>query len=150
VSQACLVGNEWADDPSGYIASSQWPAWIFDQQTLSFLDVNSAAVEQYGFGQQQFLRMTILDIRPVEEIPRVLQEVLHPYNRGPRNNEHWRHMRKNGQVFVTEISSREIRFRGRPAELVVAVPVLAPVSITAAPGKKRPADVQASVAVAAG
>ena len=150
VSQAFFLADDWADDPSAYITGLQQPAWIFDQQTLSFLHVNQAAIEQYGFGQQQFMRMTILDIRPVQEIPRVLQEVLHPYNRGPRTNERWRHMRKNGQVFLAEITSREITFQGRRAEVVVAVPVGDVVPIPAGVGKKRPVRVQAgSVAVSA-
>lgn len=45
------------------------PNWIFDQDSLRILDVNQAAIEHYGYSRKEFLRMSILDLRPKEEVP---------------------------------------------------------------------------------
>jgi len=39
---------------------------IYDCETIRFLLVNDAAVEHYGYSQEEFLTMTIQDIRPAE------------------------------------------------------------------------------------
>jgi signal transduction histidine kinase len=44
------------------------PMWVFDMESLRFLDVNNSAIRQYGFSRDEFLRMTVLDIRPPSEI----------------------------------------------------------------------------------
>ena len=95
------------------------PMWIFDQENLDFLEVNQAAIERYGFSREEFLAMTSLDIRPSEDIPRLLHAIL----RHPRANIRpalWRHQTKDGNIFPVEITSRQIRFRSHPAELVCA------------------------------
>ncbi len=43
------------------------PMWVFDMETLAFIAVNDAAIEQYGYSREQFLELTVLDIRPVED-----------------------------------------------------------------------------------
>ena len=50
--------------------------WIFDRKTLEILEVNDAATETYGYSRTDFLKMTILDFRPSEDIPKVLQSTL--------------------------------------------------------------------------
>ena len=48
---------------------SPQPSWIYDIKTLEFLDVNEAAVLHYGYSREEFLQMTLRDIRPPEDIP---------------------------------------------------------------------------------
>jgi PAS domain S-box-containing protein len=97
--------------------------WIFDQQTLQFLDVNDEAVAVYGYSRLEFLRMTILDIRPVDDVSKILAKTVHPANRGPSTHEVWRHRAKNGTEFEVEINSVGMLYEGRPAELVVVTPM---------------------------
>src|SRR3954467_10955036 len=49
------------------------PAWVYDAETLRFLAVKSAAVQLYGFSREEFLAMTITDIRPEEDVPALLE-----------------------------------------------------------------------------
>ena len=109
-------------DPEAFITGLQVPAWIFDQHTLAFLAVNDSAVERYGYSRKQFLRMTILDIRPAEDVPKMLRRAMHPHEKGPSDREPWRHQRKDGKVFDVEITSHELQFHEHNAELVVALP----------------------------
>jgi PAS domain S-box-containing protein len=55
--------------------SNPLPMWIYDKVTLAFLDVNDKAVEKYGYTREEFLSMTIKDIRPAEDVPSLLQEL---------------------------------------------------------------------------
>lgn len=48
---------------------SPQPMWVYDLETLEFLDVNDAAIEHYGYNREEFMAMTIRDIRSEEDIP---------------------------------------------------------------------------------
>lgn len=93
------------------------PMWVFDRKTLAFLAVNRAAVDRYGYSREEFLTMTILDIRPKEDIRAVLSAALgaHVANGAL---EHWRHRRKNGQVDDVVLSARPLILDGHSAELI--------------------------------
>ena len=47
------------------------PMWIYDAETLAFLAVNDAAVDSYGWSREEFLELTIADIRVPEEVERL-------------------------------------------------------------------------------
>ena len=101
-------------------AQTSDPIWvIYDQQTLAFLDVSHAAENRYGYARDEFLRMTILDIRPVEDVPKVLRLTLRPNENGPLIHAVFRHRNKTGEIFEVETSSHEIVFQGRPARLAI-------------------------------
>jgi len=99
-------------------AKNSHAMWVFDLETLEFLDVNDAAVEIYGYSRSEFLKMKITDIRPFEDVPALLRQTRRI--EGPATGAHWRHRTKNGNVFPVAITSWELTFRGRPAELVLA------------------------------
>jgi PAS domain S-box-containing protein len=98
-------------------SSNARPMWVFDQLTLAFLAVNDAAVRAYGYSRKEFLAMTILDIRPEEDIPRLLRHTLHPH---PVNEESecWRHRTKSGEILDVEIASTPLIFENRLAEVI--------------------------------
>jgi PAS domain S-box-containing protein len=98
------------------------PTWVFDRETLRFLAVNDAAVRKYGYSSDEFLKMTIKNIRPPEDVPVLLDSV----GRVRDGNESigiWRHRRKDGTDIDVEITSYVLSFADRPAEVVVAVDV---------------------------
>jgi PAS domain S-box-containing protein len=95
------------------------PMWVYDRETLRFLEVNEAAVRQYEFSRDEFLVMTIRDIRPLDEMP-ALEADLRQGKTGYDPPMEWRHRRKNGDLIYVEISAHDIEHRGRPARLVLA------------------------------
>jgi PAS domain S-box-containing protein len=97
--------------------------WIFDQKTLAFMEVNDAAIERYGYSRDEFLQLTILDIRPPGDVPKLLRSAIHPATKGPSREEHWTHLTKHGALIPVSITSYEIIFHGRPCELVLARPL---------------------------
>ncbi len=55
--------------------SNPHPMWIYDLETLSFLAVNNAAIHEYGFSRDEFLSMTIKDIRPKEDVDDLMENI---------------------------------------------------------------------------
>ncbi len=51
-----------------FFRQSPQPMWIYDRETLNFMDVNDAALNTYGYTLEEFLKMSILQIRPPEEV----------------------------------------------------------------------------------
>jgi PAS domain S-box-containing protein len=96
------------------------PMWVYDSETLAFLEVNEAAVREYGWSRRQFLQMTILDIRPEEDRAAVTREVGHAPDSHQQWPAPWRHLRRDGSVRLVRISSHPLRFAARPARMVVA------------------------------
>lgn len=99
---------------------SPLPMWVFNTTTLKFLDVNIAAVENYGYSRDEFLEMKISDIRPEEDIEGVSNIVRHNAKTGKFFKNIFRHLKKNGELIFVEIESNVIRFKGMPARLVLA------------------------------
>ena len=94
------------------------PMWVYDLETLRFLAVNDAAVAHYGYTREDFQSMTIRDIRPAEDIQRLLENVAR-VTTGVDNAGVWRHRKKDGTVISVEITSHTVDFEGRRAELVL-------------------------------
>ncbi len=95
------------------------PLWVFDTKTLAFIEVNNAAINHYGYSRDEFLTMTIKDIRPAEEIARLINDVAQQH-KGLDSAGVWKHRKKDGTVIDVEITSHEIRYAGRDAKLVLA------------------------------
>src|SRR5258708_2971187 len=99
--------------------SNPLPMWVFDRKTLRFLAVNKAAIFRYGYSREEFLSMTIQDIRPPEDV-QVLLENLSQAHTGLARSGIWGHRKRDGTIIDVEISSHAIDFLDRPAELVLA------------------------------
>ena len=98
-------------------ASNPQPMWVYDLETFAFLEVNTAAVEHYGFTHEEFLGMTLFDIRPPDEAERLRADLTQP--RVPfEMTRHWRHRLRDGRLIDVEISSHALTFHGRTAALV--------------------------------
>lgn len=95
------------------------PMWIYDLETLRFLEVNEAACQTYGYDREAFLLLTLRDIRPPEEVALLEGNVARgrePFQRSGT----WCHMTRAGRVFEVEITSHALNFGGRDAVLVMA------------------------------
>jgi PAS domain S-box-containing protein len=100
---------------------SPLPKWVFDLDTLKFLDVNNAAIEHYGYSLEEFLSMTIKEIRPLEDMPalgKILEE--HKNEKQFTLPGNIRHKRKNGEIILVDIKSNDISYKGKNARIIVA------------------------------
>jgi PAS domain S-box-containing protein len=92
--------------------------FVYDAATLRFLAVNEAAVHRYGYSREELLGMSLLDIRPEEEVDR-LREVLAQYRGGTARVAGLHHRGRDGRLFDVEVSFDDIDFAGQPARLAV-------------------------------
>jgi PAS domain S-box-containing protein len=95
------------------------PMWIYATETLAFLEVNDAAIEKYGYSQDEFLAMTIKDIRPAEDIPALL-DAINNLQEGFYGSGTWRHRLKDGTIIYVDIRSQSYDYNGVPAEIICA------------------------------
>lgn len=95
------------------------PMWVYDTETLAFLAVNDAAIDKYGYTRDEFLKMTIKDLRPPEDLPSLLENISKIQQRLEYAGI-WRHRTKDGCMIDVEITSHQLPFAGRPARLVLA------------------------------
>jgi PAS domain S-box-containing protein len=97
------------------------PMWIYDEETLGFLEVNRMAIQHYGYTEEEFESMTIFDIRPEQERHR-LQCLI-----GNEKDENvaykhgvWTHLKKSGEAIFVEIISHRINYHGKRATLILS------------------------------
>jgi PAS domain S-box-containing protein len=95
------------------------PMWVYDLESLQFLAVNDAATLEYGYTREEFLQMTLKDIRPSDEHDR-LEDSLKNSKHGQQRSGIWRHLLKDGRTISVDIASNSIEFNGRNARLVIA------------------------------
>lgn len=96
--------------------------WLYDRDSFRFLDVNLAAMQQYGYSKEEFLEMTILDIRPEEEVEKVKKAVNRAHSTDQINsfNGEYIHLKKSGDEILVEIHSSEIQYGNKKARIVLA------------------------------
>ncbi|MGB0128409.1 MAG: PAS domain S-box protein, partial [Rhodocyclaceae bacterium] len=100
-------------------AANPHPMWVYDADSLAFLDVNDAAVAKYGYAREEFLAMTIRDIRPSEDVPRLIAAAAGAASGTPVTGV-WRHRSKGGTEILMEITAHGVEFAGRRAMVVLA------------------------------
>ena len=96
------------------------PMWVYDLESLAFKAVNTAAIMHYGYSEAEFLGLTIVDLRPPEELPRLYANLETATNETLEKSDGWRHQKKDGSVIDVEISSHPMLFEGRACKFVLA------------------------------
>ncbi|MBV8958647.1 MAG: EAL domain-containing protein [Actinobacteria bacterium] len=104
----------------GLLDAIPLPMWVFDLETLAFLEVNDAALAHYGWSRAEFLTRTARDIRPAEDVPLLEADVARVRDAPRDRSEGWRHISRDGTVIDVEITTSPVTFNGRAARLVLA------------------------------
>jgi len=94
------------------------PMWVLDLRECRFLAVNKAALHQYGFTAEEFMRLTPQDLLPPEQVPAFMEEMTTSHARAESKGR-WNHYRKNQTLFEVELAMRDFTYAGAPARLVV-------------------------------
>ena len=95
------------------------PMWVFDLKTQRFLAVNEAAVRHYGYTREEFLRLTIRDLRPSEDLA-AMDRQLENIDSNSESFGIFRHRTKDGSLIHVEVLTNEIDFNNHRARLVLA------------------------------
>ncbi|MBT9525779.1 MAG: PAS domain-containing protein, partial [Rhizobacter sp.] len=109
---------------------SPHPMFVYDAETLRFLDVNGAMLRRYGYTRDEFLQLGLADIRPAEDVPAMqamVREVQRSKSAAAPGT--WRHRRKDGSLFHVRVSGHDLPFAGRRARMVQVIDVSAEVAL---------------------
>ena len=103
---------------------SPLPMWVTDLNTLEFLDVNAATLKHYGYTRDQFLSMTLKDIRPTDEVPAMTMLVAE----GKKNHDKSAsrlvvHKKSNGDLMNVELQIAPILYKAKAARIVTATDI---------------------------
>lgn len=96
---------------------------IWELESGQILDVNETTCKMYGYSAAEFLRLTVFDIRPAEEVPKMQKQ---------SEEENWvndsgtrlyhgisRHLRKSGEIIDVEVNAQMIDYKGKRVSLVL-------------------------------
>jgi PAS domain S-box-containing protein len=103
---------------------SPQPKFVYDMATLKFLDVNQSAIEHYGYSYDEFMNMSISEIRPESEIPKFEATLKRAQEKGKQTflGEHI-HRKKNGKEIVVEIRINNLTYKGKEAKVVLVTDI---------------------------
>ncbi|MBG6235641.1 PAS domain S-box-containing protein [Pedobacter sp. CAN_A7] len=102
---------------------SPLPMCVYDMDTLRYLDVNEAAIVHYGYSHEEFMNMTLNDIRPntgFDELAYILKNEVIP---GEIHTKITTHQKKNGELIMVETRGNCIEFGDHKARLVAKIDV---------------------------
>jgi len=102
--------------------SNPCPMYVCDEKSLAFIAVNDAAIDRYGYTREEFLSMTLLDIRPTEEVSHLLSYLAQPTGLHDAAGE-WKHRKKDGTIIDVDVNWHKLDFAGRAAYLVMATDI---------------------------
>ncbi len=98
------------------------PMWVFDMESLAILEVNEAALQHYGYSRDEFLKMTMAELR----VPDKNGDGINKKAEITAHSAHghiWRHHRKNGSAIDVEVVWSPMAFEGRFSALAMATDV---------------------------
>ncbi len=101
-----------------FFSASPLPMWVYDRNTLELVDVNDAAIASYGFTRDEFLRLTLRELLPVDDVPQ-LEDRIRAREPGPQRVGVRKHIKKDGSVIEVDIATTDVAIGGRDLRLSV-------------------------------
>ena len=98
------------------------PMWVYDAQTFKFLTVNSAAIRDYGYSTDEFLSMSVFDMRCDPETPRLAHDGA---STSGEPQELLQLRRKDGSCVTVRTVVKAIQYAGKAAWFVLPLDVSA-------------------------
>jgi PAS domain S-box-containing protein len=107
-------------DYSSLFFLSPFPKWVYEIDTLKILDANEAAIQHYGYSREEFRELTIKDLRPKDEVPKIATALADIDSmRGNIYFGIFSHQKKSGEKIRMKINGHKVDFQGRKCLLVV-------------------------------
>ncbi len=94
------------------------PLFIFDRHALNILDINDAAIEHYGYSNEEFMKMNIADLRYSDGVASFIDD-LNIWSIDGHFKYEVRHRKQSGEGIDVEITSMPVTFEGKKAGLAV-------------------------------
>ncbi len=102
---------------------SPMPMWVYDLETWEFLDVNDAAVRHYGYSYEEFMSMTLDELRPEDELGTFEKALSFVKKSVVFHRGDFKHRKKNGDIIDVDVQSNMIEYNGKEARLILAIDI---------------------------
>lgn len=104
---------------------SPLPKWVFELESMRILEVNEAAMQHYGYSREEFLGLTLAEIRVPEEFEKLVTWIRNCCSRGEKleGRVQTKHRKKNNEVIDVEVRYAEIVYNGRRAGLGAVIDI---------------------------
>ena len=94
--------------------------FIWNPETFKFIDLNETCLQLYGYTKEEFSYLTIMDIRPNEQIERIKSVSQKMLSKEIEFfSSLWEHRKKNGELIYMDITSHRIVVNGKIAVLAI-------------------------------
>jgi len=93
------------------------PTMVYYLDTLSIIDVNKAAVKHYGYSRGEFLKMTVKDLLPHEDVANLLKCSSKTNPSQARGL--WRHRKKDGTIMYVEVTAHALQFADKQYRIAI-------------------------------
>lgn len=103
-----------------FFKKNPMPMWVYNPITFEIIDVNESAIEKYGYTEEEFLKKTIMDIRPPEDISKLIEITDKNINAtNVSTNGLWRHKKKDGSIIYVEVKRTKINISDKEYHLAI-------------------------------
>jgi len=100
---------------------SPQPMMLFELDTFQFLDVNKSAVIKYGYSKEEFLNMTLMDIKPEQEVEESKKVIFETEDQIHITfGKDYRHITKSGKEILVEIHASTVYYQGKRVRMALA------------------------------
>ena len=99
---------------------SPLPMWVIDKNSQQILDVNNAAIEQYGYTREEFLQMTMAGLTQYNDCraATLKSPIAGIFGSGIYN-----HIKKNNNHIQVEVRSNHLQYAGKEALLILGIDI---------------------------
>ena len=130
ITEQVVAENKLKESESQYrllFMGNPLPSFIYEIDTLRFLEVNQAAIEFYGFSRKEFLQMQLPDLHAKEQEELVKQTIAANNKRIKIAISRWQQQKKNGDQVWVRLSGNKISYNKKDARLIVTDDITAKV-----------------------
>ncbi len=99
------------------------PIWIFELETFRFVQVNKAAIELYGYSEEEFLKMTVLDIRAQKDAASLIKTLKIHGEQSATYKARSRHFTKANQLLEVEVQANFVLINDKKYRLAIITDV---------------------------
>ena len=92
--------------------------WICDTVNFKFIEVNQAAIDKYGYSREEFMKMSLKDVKTAEDIAQ-LDTTFSNETETYRERGVVEHYKKNGESIFVDVKTNRVNYAGKPCSLAL-------------------------------
>ncbi len=122
ITQTIRIENELLTSEKQYktlFHNNPLPCWIYNSETLQFLEVNKAAVKHYGYAKEEFLQLSLSSLIPEKDRENLNIQLQRENNNKTTSTSNCQHLKKSGESIIVDLKSSFINYNEKNARLVV-------------------------------